>query len=127
MSEDEEEGLAALIFEASMKAFYSTYAVSSSFAFHDDDDEEVMAGRPGKKTTAGRVRKICRCEECTNQVYTGGVCKRHGVKVKFCSKEGCTKRTKNGKVCKGTGQRLNDVASKDAQISRSSEERIVWT
>ena len=45
------------------------------------------------------VKKQCSYEGCTNQVVNGGVCKRHGAKVKTCSHEGCTNYSKNGRVC----------------------------
>jgi hypothetical protein len=107
MSEDEEEDLAAFIYEASMEAFYSTYAASSSSSFasddDDDDDEEMMAGRPGKKTTAKKQyrKKKCSVAECKYRAINGGVCRRHGakVKVKLCSSEGCTNQAKKGGVC----------------------------
>ena len=33
----------------------------------------------------------------------GGVCIRHGAKVKRCSSEGCTNQAQNGGVCKRDG------------------------
>ncbi len=40
---------------------------------------------------------------CTNHAKNGGVCIRHGAKVKLCSKEGCAK----GGVCKKHGVKIN--------------------
>lgn len=51
----------------------------------------------------GAKRKLCSEEECTNIVVQGGVCIRHGakvkVKVKRCSSEGCTNQVQRRGVC----------------------------
>ena len=36
--------------------------------------------------------------ECNSKAQIGGVCFRHGAKVKLCSTEGCTKQVKKGGV-----------------------------
>ena len=46
-----------------------------------------------------RKKYTCSHEGCTNQVRTGGVCTRHGAKVKTCKHEGCTTQARKGGVC----------------------------
>eukprot|EP00984_Skeletonema_dohrnii_P000300 scaffold96_cov77-Skeletonema_dohrnii-CCMP3373.AAC.5 len=61
----------------------------------------------GNNQTVGRnfdwrkYAKMCSAEGCSNQAKKGGVCIRHGakVKVKRCSSEGCTNQAQNGGVC----------------------------
>ena len=43
-----------------------------------------------KVRRGGGHRTLCSKDGCTNQVVKGGVCIRHGAKVKLCSSEGCT-------------------------------------
>jgi len=43
----------------------------------------------------------------TNQVRQGGVCIRHGAKVKRCSSEGCRNNAQTGGECKRHGARVN--------------------
>ena len=52
-----------------------------------------------EKESVKKRSKKCSWEGCTNRVYKGGVCKRHGAKVKLCSTEGCTNHAKKGGVC----------------------------
>jgi hypothetical protein len=66
--------------------------------------------------------KLCSSEGCTNHVVNGGVCKKHGAKVKLCSNEGCTNKLRKEECALGMGQRSNDAAVKDAQIKSSKEE-----
>ena len=41
----------------------------------------------------------CSSDGCTNQAQKGGVCIRHGAKVKQCSSDGCTNQAQNGGLC----------------------------
>eukprot|EP00984_Skeletonema_dohrnii_P004324 scaffold1532_cov111-Skeletonema_dohrnii-CCMP3373.AAC.4 len=66
------------------------------------EDEEEQA----QKKVAKKKRYECSAEGCSNQVYTGGVCKRHGAEVKLCISEGCTNHAKKGGVCRRHGARL---------------------
>eukprot|EP00984_Skeletonema_dohrnii_P029495 scaffold20190_cov72-Skeletonema_dohrnii-CCMP3373.AAC.1 len=62
-------------------------------------------------------------EECAlNMGQSGGVCVRHGAKVKekLCSSEGCTNVVVKGGLC--MGQRGKYAAEKDAQIKLKKEE-----
>ena len=54
-------------------------------------------------------RKIYSCNNkgCTNIVQNGGVCIRHGAKVKTCSIEGCTNNVVKGGVCIRHGAKRN--------------------
>ena len=58
-------------------------------------DEELAA----KKAAVNKYRQICSASGCTNVAVQGGVCFRHGAKVKLCSREGCTNYAKKGGVC----------------------------
>ena len=44
-------------------------------------------------------RYECSADGCTKYVVNGGVCVRHGAKVKLCSSERCTNIVVNGGVC----------------------------
>jgi len=46
-----------------------------------------------------KYQNKCSSDGCTNQVQNGGVCRRHGAKVKRCSSVGCTKQAQKGGVC----------------------------
>jgi len=48
----------------------------------------------------GAKLKLCSSDGCTNQFYRGGVCMRHGAKLKLYSSEGCSNQAKNGGVRK---------------------------
>ena len=55
---------------------------------------------PTKKADVNKYnRKKCSANGCTNVVQRGGVCTRHGAKVKRCSGEGCTNVAVQGGVC----------------------------
>ena len=47
----------------------------------------------------GAKVKLCSSEGCTNQTLKGGVCTKHGAKVKLCSSEGCSNKAQQGGVC----------------------------
>ena len=46
-----------------------------------------------------RYRYECSADGCTNKAQKGGVCRRHGAKVKLCNWIGCTKHAVKGGVC----------------------------
>eukprot|EP00984_Skeletonema_dohrnii_P016364 scaffold7259_cov77-Skeletonema_dohrnii-CCMP3373.AAC.6 len=48
-------------------------------------------------------RKLCSIEGCTNKACKGGLCMRHGAKVKVCSTGGYTNHAKNGGICSRHG------------------------
>jgi hypothetical protein len=41
-----------------------------------------------------------------NYAKKGGVCLRHGAKIKLCSREGCTKQAKKEEFVSGTGETI---------------------
>ena len=45
-------------------------------------------------------------EGCTNKIVKGGVCVRHGAKVKRCSSEGCKNQAQKGGVCMRHGAKV---------------------
>jgi hypothetical protein len=59
------------------------------------EEEEVPRNRAPRK----QCRKTCSADECTNQAVKGGVCIKHGAKLKRCSSEGCTNQAVKGGVC----------------------------
>jgi hypothetical protein len=64
------------------------------------ESSSLEEGQPRKKVTKKKyVRYECSADGCTNQVRSGGVCVRHGAKVKLCSSEGCPNRARKGGVC----------------------------
>ena len=67
---------------------------------------EAKEGPIRKKVDRRKYKKICSADGCTNQVVNGGVCIKHGAKVKRCSKEGCTNYAINGGVCRRHGAKL---------------------
>eukprot|EP00984_Skeletonema_dohrnii_P000264 scaffold86_cov98-Skeletonema_dohrnii-CCMP3373.AAC.1 len=62
-----------------------------------DEDEEL----PTKKADVNKYKNICSANGCTNVVVQGGVCVRHGARVKrqLCSREECTNQAVQGGVC----------------------------
>ena len=52
-----------------------------------------------KNARAPCARKKCSHEGCTKLARAGGVCVRHGSKLKQCSSEGCTNIVVKGGVC----------------------------
>jgi hypothetical protein len=51
--------------------------------------------------------KRCSREGCSNLAQKGGVCIKHGAKVKLCSSEGCTNKVQKGGVCRRHGAYRN--------------------
>eukprot|EP00986_Skeletonema_menzelii_P005517 scaffold2043_cov149-Skeletonema_menzelii.AAC.3 len=62
------------------------------------------------KVTKKRKRRECSADGCTNNAQSGGVCSRHGAKVKRCCSEGCIKPARRAG---GMGRRTNYAAVKD--------------
>eukprot|EP00984_Skeletonema_dohrnii_P020024 scaffold9684_cov147-Skeletonema_dohrnii-CCMP3373.AAC.3 len=58
-------------------------------------DEELAT----KKAAVNKYNKICSANGCTDVVVQGGVCGRHGAKVKRCSWEGCINISQRGGLC----------------------------
>jgi hypothetical protein len=74
------------------------------------EDEKVQAPKkvantrekhelPQKKLDWRKYKKTCKADGCTNIVVKGGVCIKHGAKVKQCSSEGCSNYAVKGGVC----------------------------
>jgi len=60
-------------------------------------DNDQMEGHD--ETVDMAFHKSCSSEGCTNIARTGGVCVKHGAKVKLCSSEGCTNIVVKRGVC----------------------------
>merc|ERR1712194_301586 len=54
---------------------------------------------PSGQPKARRKRKVCSEDGCTKNAQKGGVCIKHGAKVKRCSHYDCTKQVQQGGVC----------------------------
>eukprot|EP00984_Skeletonema_dohrnii_P014681 scaffold6206_cov76-Skeletonema_dohrnii-CCMP3373.AAC.1 len=78
-------------------------------------------------------RKLCSIEGCTNKACKGGLCMRHGAKVKLCSTGGYTNHAKNGDICSrhgaegvcmkhGAKVNLYATVKLDVQINQGKEE-----
>mmetsp|Transcript_7549 Transcript_7549/g.11489 ORF Transcript_7549/g.11489 Transcript_7549/m.11489 type:complete len:103 (-) Transcript_7549:145-453(-) len=61
--------------------------------------EVDLAANNGSGPSKKRVKKRCSAEGCINQAVKGGVCVRHGAKLKLCSTVGCTNNALRGGVC----------------------------
>ncbi len=59
-------------------------------------DALVMLGKVERVKEMGPC-KVCSSEGCATHAQNGGVCRRHGAKVKLYSSEGCT----NQIICEG--------------------------
>jgi len=55
--------------------------------------------------------KLCSSEGCTNQPQKGGVCRRHGAKVKLCKFEGCTNQVIQIGLCMRHGAKKKQCSS----------------
>jgi hypothetical protein len=64
-----------------------------------------------KKVDWSKYKKTCSADRCTSQSQIGGVCVRHGAKVKRCSSVGCTNYAKNGGVCIKHGAKVKLCSS----------------
>jgi len=110
-------------------------------------ESSLEEGRPKKEVTKKKYRYECSTDGCTTYAQKGGVCVRHGAKVKLCSSDGCTNRSLKGGVCfrhgtnrkrcssegctnissreecaRGMEHRGNDAVAMDAQILLCREE-----
>jgi hypothetical protein len=68
-----------------------------------------------KKVDWTKYKKKCSVEGCTNIIVRGGVCVRHGAKVKKrryeCSSNGCTNLAQKGGVCRRHGAKHKRCSS----------------
>ena len=55
-----------------------------------DTFNDVSDGTATSMNSCEKKIYYCSSEGCINQVVQGGVCNRHGAKVKRCGSEGCT-------------------------------------
>ena len=67
---------------------------------NDDVGEDgAQVKKRQRKQHRKKKKNYCRIEGCANWAVRGGVCVRHGAKVKLCSSEGCTNIVVKGGVC----------------------------
>ena len=71
-----------------------------------DTSNDVSDGTATSMISREKKIYYCSSEGCTNQVVNGGVCKRHGAKVKRCSKEACTNQAVKGGACIKHGAKI---------------------
>ena len=73
-----------------------------------------------KKTARKLYRCQCSTDGCTSTAYQGGVCKRHGAKIKRCNSKGCTNQIVKGGVChRHVEQSVNELRSRDAAAAEN--------
>ena len=65
--------------------------------------------KAGGKADWRKYAKICYADGCTNLAVKGGVCIKHGAKVKRCSSKGCTNQAQKGGLCIKLGQSSKSV------------------
>jgi len=53
-----------------------------------------------------QVRRLCSVEGCTKQAKKGGICIKHGAKVRKCSHEGCTNNALKSGLCIRHGAKI---------------------
>ena len=58
-----------------------------------------------KQKEKKNTREICSTDGCIQYAQKGGVCIKHGAKVKICMHEGCTNKVQKGGVCWRHGER----------------------
>jgi len=77
-----------------------------------DDEAEVDEIDPDDyPDERAQAYKLCSSEGCTNKARKGGVCMKHGAKVKRCSSEGCTNYAVKGGVCMKHGAKVKRCSS----------------
>ena len=79
-------------------------------------------GTPPCKSSSQRKKK-CSMPECTKQAKVGGLCMKHGGKVKyrFCRAMGCNNVTQKGGYCK---RHYNDFCASDAAVDGGKKRRV---
>jgi len=65
-------------------------------------DVKAKTSLPIKKQT----RRLCSVEGCTKQAKKGGICIKHGAKVRKCSHEGCTNNALKSGLCIRHGAKI---------------------
>eukprot|EP00985_Skeletonema_marinoi_P022485 scaffold14389_cov151-Skeletonema_marinoi.AAC.2 len=66
------------------------------------------------KDAQTKPRDKCMHEECTNLAKKGGVCIRHGAKVKLCSSDGCTGPAKKRGLCRRHWANTNRITNDES-------------
>ena len=85
----------------------------------------IVAKNGGVCVKHGAKVKRCSEEGCPNQAVKEGICKRHGAKVRLCNKEGCKNQAQKGGVCIRHGAKVKppkNVVRLNAQIKLELEE-----
>ena len=79
-------------------------------------------GTPPCKSSSQRKKK-CSMPECTKQAKVGGLCMKHGGKVKyrFCHAMGCSNVTQKGGYCK---RHYNDFCASAAAVDGIKKRRV---
>jgi hypothetical protein len=81
-----------------------------------DTSNDVSDGTATSMNSREKKIYYCSSEGCTNQVVNGGVCMRHGARVKRCSREGCTNVAVQGGVCNRHGAKVKRCSSEGCTI-----------
>ena len=90
-----------------------TTSITNTVSVGTDDNSQHLSAKKRKSQSSKdeggtkkkkrgdwrKYAKTCTAVGCTNQAQNGGVCIKHGAKVKVCSVEGCKNIAKKGGVC----------------------------
>ena len=113
--EGEEEDIGALIYrESQLRKVVEATAAMAAASSRQTSTRKRSAANITATLVKKKYRYECTADGCTNRSYTGGVCKRHGakVKIKLCSSEGCTNHALKGGVCMKHGAMVKRCSSK---------------
>ena len=148
-SGDSEDELGAYIYSTShtAKLFREKAAARNNekLSTNNDNDSNIRARRSKRKsphevgnalipsepkecTKKKRKKYIYTCsnEGCANQVRAGGVCIRHGAKVKVCSTDGCNNNIKQGGVCLRHGAKVK-LCSHEGCTNYAKKKGVCWS
>ena len=99
--EGEEEDIGALIYRESQLRKAEAAVAMAAASSRRTSTRKRSAANITATLVKKKYRYECTADGCTNKAHQGGVCKRHGakVKIKLCSMDGCTNRVVKGGVC----------------------------
>ena len=91
------------------------------------DGCSILAKNGGVCKKHGAKVKLCTSEGCSNFAVKGGLCFRHGAKrkTKRCSYEGCTNNAKNGGLCFRHGA-IRKRCSYEGCTNKAQRRGVCW-
>ena len=82
---------------------------------------------PKKKVVQKKYSYKCSADGCTNQSRKGGVCVRHGAKLKLCSSEACTYLAREGGVCIRHGTKNRKICCHEGCTKKAQQGGVCMT